>query len=273
MPVPVAVTYAAPPNRYHVEMPGYFYERGVIERLSASRADDALGGHHIAHCRIPAFAVMTSGTSFTCDITGGPKPMSIAMRTADKGQVDFGPLPGGAVSETAAERAVYAEHAAGKRTIVAGPTVASMIDRILGEMMQSEPSKPTVVGHAHCPPALDLTGVRTAQCYVEVGGQRLREVVSIRGSGYHMEPLDALVDMRRVEQTQQQSIDATLASRGSQQRVLVKCPGALRVVPAPGDFTCDALVGAQRAELVVHVVDTRGDVQSKLVFPGSPPPP
>lgn len=268
--IPVQVAYAGPPATYHVQMPGYFYERRVIENLVAANADDQLGGRHRAHCGLPAYSVMPSGKAFICEILGGPSPISVTMRTGDNGVVDFGDLPGRTAAPTALDKKISAEHSAGKTTIVPGRIVAAMIDRVLGDIMRSAPWKPSGIGHARCPPQLDLTGDRHGLCYVPVGTQQMREEITIQGAGYHMEPLDAVMDMRRVESTQEQVINGNLASRGMSQRVRIACPGTYLVVAAPGDFYCDMLVGTQRAKLQVHVLDARGDMQARVAT-GSPP--
>lgn len=270
--LPVSVSYAAPPQNYSVRLPGYFYERRMIESLVSTTTDDTLGGRHEAHCAMPPYAVMPSGAKFKCAIAGGPKPLSIAMTTAANGRIDLGDLPG-RPPPTALERRIAAEHAAGEATIVPGSLVAPMIDRMVGAVLQAMPGGPTSVGHARCPDELDLTGAKHGQCYVPIGDERLREDISLESSGgYHMQPLDAVIDMRQLAANAERSINASLAARGSADGAMVACQGTIVVVPAPSDLYCDAQLSTQRARLQVHVLDARGEVQYRFVPIASPAP-
>lgn len=271
--IPVDVTYAPPPQQYAAKMPGFFYERRMIESLVASTSDDELGGKHEARCTIAAYAVLPTGAKFDCAITGGPKPISIAMTTGANGVINLGDLPGHKPAPTALERKIAADHAAGKTTLVPGTLVAPMIDRVLGDVLRAMPGGPPEVGHARCPPELDLTGPKHARCVVPVSGGLMREDISIEASGYHMQPLDAVIDMRQLATNEQRSINATLAARSASERVTIACSGSFVVVPVPSDLYCDAHVGAQRAKLQARVLDARGQVQSRLIPVNAPTPP
>ena len=100
-------------------------------------------------------------------------------------------------------------------------------------------------------------------CTATLDGERvtLGGKVTSAGGGYSIQPEEAIVVSTQAAATLQQRIAAQL-----RENVSVSCGlPAIRIVPAGGEFTCDAtLPGQSTRQVIVSVLDSSGNMRFSL---------
>lgn len=212
------------------------------------------------HCGDPRFRLLPVGAVLTCSVTGSPKVSALHLSVASSGIFTANP-PG--LSSPAWMLGALSQHAAGKQTILDGPTVAAWIQLFLTAPAASDQQRNVQL---RCPPSVDVTGTRHSTCIVSIQGHDLRREVFIDPvKGVDTRALDVPVDLATVQHEIQDDLNRRLQRGGLQADGVVRCNTGFLVVTPPLTFYCDAFGAANPYRVEVKVVDTTGTVNWRFI--------
>ncbi|MEO7201792.1 MAG: hypothetical protein ABI431_03690 [Candidatus Tumulicola sp.] len=157
-------------------------------------------------------------------------------------------------------RSAIDAHAAGKRTILDGPTLAmwqqQANEAALAARHQGRPIS------VQCPPTVDLSGLKHAICTHRLHGSSIRLDVHIDPvRGVSSVPLDAILDWDKLERTARESIDSSLRANGRAPDASVRCDRTVLVATPPAVFYCSIVAGGKSYKAQVTLKDGLGNVQ------------
>ncbi len=78
--------------------------------------------------------------------------------------------------------------------------------------------------------------------------------------GFHVRPIDAVIDRGKVQQMAQEDVNRRLSENGDTPDAVVTCAKGLIVVKPPATFDCRLTSGRKRYRLLVNVQDWKGTV-------------
>ena len=149
-----------------------------------------------------------------------------------------------------------AQHDAGKRTIVDGPTIAAWIQFLLTATAANN-QHPAV--QVRCPSSVDVTGAKHALRIVSIQGHDVRREIFVDPvKGVDSRTLDVPVDLATVQHETQDDRNRRLQQSGLKADGVVHCNAGLLVVTPPSTFYCDAFGGGKPYKVEVRVADTTG---------------
>lgn len=205
-------------------------------------------------CGSPRYRLLPVGTVFPCSVMGSPAVSELRLRAESNGQLfTFNPT---GFSSPAWMLNAIAQHDAGKRTIVDGPTIAAWIQFLLTATAANN-QHPAV--QVRCPSSVDVTGAKHALCIVSIQGHDVRREIFVDPvKGVDSRTLDVPVDLATVQHETQDDRNRRLQQSGLKADGVVHCNAGLLVVTPPSTFYCDAFGGGKPYKVEVRVADTTG---------------
>ncbi len=261
--VPVSVGVISGDASNLALVPSSFFDVDSLERLEKS---ELLEQYDVTatdvRCPGPRFRNLDVGETVSCyaDGSSGRKPLSL---TVYANGVIYMQKPAGSLAPAWMRSAIEA-HAAGKRTIVDGPTLAIWQQQVneaaLAARHQGGPIS------VQCPPTVNLSGSKHAICTYRLHGSSIRLDVHIDNvRGISSVPLDAIIDWDKLERTARESIDSSLRANGQAPDASVRCDRRALVATPPAVFYCGIVAGGKSYRAQVTLKDGLGNVQFTIV--------
>ena len=238
----------------------FFFDMATDEKLieNSLAQNYRIPVHGIADCGTPRERLLFPGTSMTCKIDGTPLVHSIRLKVTPNGQIFIFNVPGLKVA-SALPNSLLTTHKRGGAVIVAGADVAAYIKKAWAEDAAVKVPGVSIT----CPSRMDLTGTNRGVCTAAIPGVRKLMRIGFWIDpvvGFHMRPIDAVVDRGKVQQMAQEDVNRRLAENGDSADAVVTCEKGLIVVTPPSTFDCRLTAGRKRYRLVVSVQDWKGTV-------------
>lgn len=261
VPLGIRVASAGPPDMFKVDFGGAFFfdmasDEKIIENSLANNYTVSVKG--VAHCGEPRERLLLPGTYLTCFVDGAPLVHSVRLKVSPNGQIFVFNVPGLKVAGALPD-SLLTLHKEGKEVILPGADVAAYIQKLWSEDATSSAFHAVVT----CPTQMDLTGSKHGVCKAAIPGLETPDRLGFWIDpvvGFHMRPIDAVIDRGRVQRMAQDDLNRRLVDNGDAADAVVKCSPGLVVVEPPGTFDCEATAAGKRYRLVVNVQDWRGTV-------------
>jgi hypothetical protein len=213
-------------------------------------------------CPGPRFRNLPIGETVSCYADGsfGRKPLSL---TVYANGVIYMQKPAGSLAPAWMRSAIDA-HAAGKRTIVDGATLALWQQQANEAALAARHQAGSI--SVQCPPTVDLSGSKHAICTYRFHGSSIRLDVHIDPvRGVSSVPLDAILDWDKLERTARETIDSDLRANGRTPDASVRCDRTVLVATPPAVFYCSIVAGGKSYKAQVTLKDGLGNVQFTIV--------
>ncbi len=261
VPLEIRVASAGPPDMFKVDFDGKFFfdmasDEKIIENSLANNYTVPVKG--IAHCGEPRERLLLPGTYLTCTVDGTPLVHSVRLKVSPNGQIFVFNVPGLKVAGTLPD-SLLTLHKEGKIVIVSGVDVAAYIQKLWDEDSTSNAFHAVVT----CPVQMDLTGTKRGVCTAAIPGLQTPDRLGFWIEpvvGFHMRPIDAVIDRAKVQKMAQDDLNRRLVDNGNAADAVVICDPGLVVIEPPGTFECKASAAGKAYRLVVNVQDWKGTV-------------
>jgi hypothetical protein len=214
------------------------------------------------HCPGPRFRNLAVGATVSCYADGsvGRKPLNL---TVYANGIIYMQKPAGSLAPAWMTSAIDA-HAAGKRTIVDGPTLAFWQQQVNEAALAARHQGGNI--SVQCPPTVDLSGSKHAICTYRWHASSIRLDVHIdKVRGISSVPLDAILDWDKLERTARESIDSSLRANGRTPDAWVRCDRTELVATPPAVFYCSIVADGKSYKAQVTLKDGLGNVQFTIV--------
>lgn len=261
VPLEIRVASASPPDMFKVDFGGKFFfdmasDEKIIEKSLANNYTVPIKA--IAHCGDPRERLLAPGTYFTCAVVGTPLVHSVRLKVSPNGQIFLFNVPGLKVAGTLPD-SLLTLHKEGKTVIISGADVAAYIQKFWEEDVASSAFHAVVT----CPAKMDLSGTKHGVCTAAIPGVKTPDRIGFWIEpvvGFHMRPIDAVIDRAKVQKMAQDDLNRRLIDNGDAADAVVICDPGLMVIEPPGTFECKASAAGQAYRLVVKVQDWKGTV-------------
>jgi hypothetical protein len=261
VPLEIRVASAGPPDMFKVDFGGKFFfdmasDEKIIENSLANNYTVSVKG--VARCGEPRERLLLPGTYLTCIVDGTPLVHSVRLKVSPNGQIFVFNVPGLKVAGTL-PGSLLTLHKEGKTVFVSGVDVAAYIQKLWAEDATSSAFHAVVT----CPVQMDLTGEKHGVCTAAIPGVETPDRLGFWIEpvvGFHMRPIDAVIDRAKVQKMAQDDLNRRLVDNGNAADAVVTCEPGVVVIEPPGTFECKASAAGKAYRLVVNVQDWKGTV-------------